>query len=276
MKTSKNLYDAITDIREDYVEEAEAPKKAGFPVWARWTAAAAAGLLVLAIPLAKHPAVPESPGDTDNPLLEQTLPEVPREERKTGKIRLSDRSRHVTARYTDKTPPAASEDCLVFFSEEELFTYFDLAIFSGTVTDLYNVELSFNGQKTYRGIAEIRVQKVWQGDCGETVTMLLPGPIGVAFSGDDVVSRLEVGMDGLFMPILYDEGSLHEENGATLALQDLAQCGLADGCRWEFLQTDGGILYAEEAYPGLKNPENLEDVANYVEEMLAKVTEIDP
>ena len=124
-----------------------------------------------------------------------------------------------------------------------------------------------------RCIATIVIDEVYQGDLepGEQITMLIPCPIdeyNIWVEDTSVISQLESGMEGIFMPWIYDKDSYIEMNGAVLMLRDLAVCGLADGMRWAFLNTDHGLVYERWAYPGTGNATNLDDIEAYVIEML--------
>ena len=70
------------------------------------------------------------------------------------------------------------------------------------------------------------------------------------------------------MPWVYDENSYIEMNGAVLIKQDLAVCGLADGMRWAFLDTEQGLVFLRSAYPGAKDATNLDEIEAYVIDML--------
>ncbi|MEL7659021.1 MAG: hypothetical protein AAGU75_24275, partial [Bacillota bacterium] len=64
---------------------------------------------------------------------------------------------------------------LIWLSQEDIFNKWNTAIFSGTVIKLDNIVISFNGDKEYRAIAEISVDKLYRGDIdkGDTVSVLL-------------------------------------------------------------------------------------------------------
>ena len=192
----------------------------------------------------------------------------------SSQLPLSDASHGVTVTY--KTPTSgisSSGDLLADLTEAELFTEFDTAIFLGTVTQVDNIELDFNGSKNYRALAQIQVEKVYRGPCqaGETVTVLLPCPIleGVWVEDTDVISQLAVGTRGIFMPMVYDETSVREENGATLALKDIAGYGFPDGERYAFLETANGLTFARWAYPTIGDADSLEEIEGYILKMIS-------
>ena len=180
----------------------------------------------------------------------------------------------VTARYTDKAfdpVSAGGENSLVWLSEDEIFTHWNTAIFRGTVTDVRNVEIDFAGRKMYRAIAWVRVCTVVRGPYaeGEEVKILLPGAAASGSRAEDcgVIESIRVGIEGIFMPIVYDdENNFLEMNGVTLDKRDLAPCGLADGERWAFFETPHRLIYAESAFPSLAGAKTLDEVEAFLRE----------
>lgn len=190
-----------------------------------------------------------------------------------GKIVLSDRTTaKVSYGYDGGTESSVKRD-LEYLTEEEIFGYENMYVFRGRVRGLTNVTIDFNGEKEARCIAAVEVEKVYQGGiaAGDQISMLLPcaiDPERIAVEDTEVISRLEIGMEGIFMPLIYDENSFIEMNGAVLQKQDLADCGLGDGMRWAFLSTAQGLVFERDAYPGAENAATLDDIEAYVTEML--------
>ena len=238
----------LGNVNEKYIREARAPRGAKRWYrrgWAKWGAAACLCLLLASIPLFG---------------------------RGGEEIALSAASGGVTARYVESAPDVSSKADLVWLSEEELFTEWDTAIFKGTVTRIRNIRLDFDGEAAYRAVAEIAVEKVYRGDCaaGETVSILLPCPVssGIWVEDTETASAMREGMTGIFMPMAYGADSVWQQNGATLALRDLAPYGLADGLRWVFLETEDGLLFAREAYESAAGAETLGEIEAYILQML--------
>ncbi|MDR3310840.1 MAG: hypothetical protein LBS90_05790 [Oscillospiraceae bacterium] len=183
----------------------------------------------------------------------------------------------VKASYVDDLPdiPKAANS-LIALTEEELFSFFNPDIFSGTVERIRNIKLDFgDGSDHYRAIAKISVEKVWRGDlaAGDSVFVLLPCPIddgGLRVSDTEVIANLREGMRGIFMPMKYDETSYWQQSGVTLSLLDVAQYGLADGLRFAFLETDGGLVFDRDAYASVGGADSLGEIGLYIEAMLAK------
>lgn len=176
----------------------------------------------------------------------------------------------VTYNYEGQIPTIKSD--LVPLSEEEMFGMENLYIFRGIVIRLENVSIDFNGNTAIRCIATIRISKVFKGNLtvNSEIRVLLPCGINIGHNVEDtgVIRRLSVGMEGIFMPIVYDDDSFWEQNGAVLYHKELTPCGLGDGMRWAFLKTDRGLVYMKSAYPGAKGAQGLEDIEEYIKRML--------
>lgn len=240
---------ALGELDDKYISEAMTYRpKAKQRGWMRWAACAACVALVLAAAGRWNAA-------------------------RQNRFPLSDRSANVTVRYADPTEASfTSRYSLIYLTEEELFTRFDTAIFKGTVAEIDNIEVAFGESKSYRAIAEIEVETVYRGPCaaGERVSVLLPCPItsGIWVEDTGVISQLRTGVTGIFMPIIYDESSIWEQNGAVLALTDVADYGFADGMRYAFLETEGGLVFAHSAYESIAGAANLEEIEAYILEMI--------
>ena len=249
---TETLYDSLTDVDPSFLEEAgKAPdiRTRKGTVLLKWAVPAACLCLVFSL------------------FLTHSEP--------NGEIELSDRSKNVTAAYLSEVPDVETESCLVAMSEEELFTTLPTAILKGTVTDLKNIELSFQGEKVYRAVATLEVEKVYRGTCreGDSVTILLPCPIGndMQVSTCSILESLKVGMTGIFMLVSYnDENALWEENGAVLDKRDLSEYGLPDGERYLFLETDDGLLFDRISYNRVKNASTLTELEDYITKMIQK------
>ncbi len=181
-------------------------------------------------------------------------------------------SNGVKVNYVDNPPTIQQNYDLVGLSEDELFdskfNNYEIIAFEGTVKEIRNIVCNYNGRKDYRSIATIEVSDVLRGslEVGKTVTVLLPTPVGrdIIVEDTNVSSQLTVGTTGIFMPIKYDETSIREENGKTLALIELAEYGLPDGMRWMFIETAEGLVYDENAYPSFVKAKDLKDVKEIV------------
>lgn len=237
---------AMGHIDDSIIEETNGvrqSKKAKKRGWVKWAACAACLALVLAvgIPMINHQG---------------------------GQISLSGGSVGVTVKYTDNALATSGSPDLKYLTEDELFTYLDTAIFKGTVSEIKNIELDFNGALEYRAIAKIKVEKIYRGPCavGDTVSVLLPGPIseGVWVEDTETVSAMRAGTTGIFMPVIYDETSIWEQNGAKLVKKDIADYGFADGVRYAFVETAGGLVFDRGSYASVSGAASLEEIENYI------------
>ena len=198
---------------------------------------------------------------------------------RASQIKLSDNSVHVTARYTEYDPKSEACERLVQLTEEELFSEDNTAVFKGTVSEIRNVDLRFNRAKSYCAIAEIKVEKVYRGPCGvdSTVAVMVPtGHIDVNAQPKKTllgtVSAMRVGMTGIFMPYMFDENSVWEENGAKLSKRDLAEYGFGDCTRFAFLETKKGLLFDRNTYESMADAEELGEIEEYVQDMIRKTS----
>ena len=254
MTKNEQLLRAMGDIDEQFIAESvPGPKKHRAGAWLRWAAAACACMAVCAAIV---------------------LPRLGNNSRLPGWINLSKETTAKVELAEGELPENGAKNSLVYFSEEEMFAMEDIYIFRGTVTDITNLKIDFNGEQELFCVVTIRAEKVFQGDipAGKTIRMLVCCPINpdgrAAAEDHGVIAQVKVGMEGIFMPMICDESAVWEENGATLTMLDVAQCVLGDGVRWVFLGTDRGLSYLQPAYPGAKGSATLDDIEAYVVRML--------
>lgn len=252
----KDLYNGFNEVDDNILERSETTTNSRKRLaWMKWGAMAACLCLIIGtITIAWHFGK-----NHRDPQL--------------GDIVLSDKTTAKVSYGCDSEAETATKGQLEYLTEEEMFAHENMYVFRGRVSGLTNVTIDFNGEKEVRCIATIVIDKVYQGEltAGEQITMLIPCAIdiiGSAVEDTGVIAQLESGMEGIFMPWVYDENSYIEMNGAVLMKQDLATCGLADGVRWAFLSTDQGVLFSQSAYPGAKDATNLDDIEAYIIEML--------
>lgn len=255
---SKQLLDSLENINDSYISEALEKRPAGKSVKFKILAAAACFTLIFCA------GIFFSTGQNGNNMLSKL----------TKTIQLSEASDGVKVKYSNRGANTKSSYDLVWLSEEELFSEFNTVIFKGTITKLDNISIDFNGEKEYNAIAQIKVLTVLRGNikAGDTINVLLPCSIGdgIWVEDTDVVSAFKVGMTGIFMPVIYDEYSYMEMNGARLAMKDIADFGFADGVRYAFIETDSGPVFARYAYPTIENASSLDEIEQYVKSMINK------
>ena len=75
------------------------------------------------------------------------------------------------------------------------------------------------------------------------------------------------------MPVINGPDTHYVRNGKLFDYLEHAECRLADGTRWAFLDTGSGLSYSSHDYPGAGDAKTLEDIEAYVYKMLEKVAE---
>jgi hypothetical protein len=177
---------------------------------------------------------------------------------------------NIKVNYVSNAPHILTSSDLVYLTEEEIITIWPSTIFYGTVKEIRNIKINFNGAMEYRAIAKIKVGEVYYGDVSkdDILHVLLPCPISFRFlskytwwvEDTSVISQLRIGMRGIFMPRQYSENDYWEQNDAKLVLSDIAEYGLPDGERFAFLETSNGLIYADFAFHSLPEKATLDDV----------------
>lgn len=252
----KELYKSFREIDDDILERSEsAAKHNKKPLLLKGCIAAACLCLIIGV-LAKSSGAGK---DT-----------------KPGEILLSERTTaKISYGHYESTEGTemANKNALLYLTEEEMFTKENMYVFRGIVRELTNIIIDFNGEKEGRCIATIVIEEVYKGEISaeEEISVLLPCSIesGKMFAEDTgIIAQLKIGMEGIFMPVVYDQKDAMGRNGAVLVFRDLASCGISDGMRWVFLSTDRGVHFARFAYSGAKDAVSLDDIEAYVLKML--------
>ena len=84
--------------------------------------------------------------------------------------------------------------------------------------------------------------------------------------------KKRVGMTGIFIPEVFDENSVWEENGAKLDRRDLADYGFPDCQRYAFLKTKKRLVFDRGAYESIADAQELSEIEDYVQTMLKKLS----
>lgn len=251
----KDFLDKMDLIDPVYVEAADMKPVRKKNTWIKWCAMAAGLCLIMgAVTM-----LPRLLGNQGNPQV--------------GDFVLSEKTTAKVSLGYEEGAAIPSKAELVSLTEEELFAHEKMYAFRGRISGLTNVTVDFNGVKMVRCVATISIDAVYKGDLvpGDQISMLIPCGIdlaGIAVEDTGIITQLTSGMEGIFMPWVYDENSYIEMNGAVLMTKDLAECGLADGMRWAFLSTDQGVCFERSAYPGAYEATTLDDIEAYVVDML--------
>ncbi|WP_214741806.1 hypothetical protein [Exiguobacterium sp. s48] len=172
-----------------------------------------------------------------------------------------------------KVKPGISEENLNDMTEDELFSKWNPVVVRGAVSDIRHIEIDFNGETEYQSLIKIHVSNVYRGDVQVGQDLIVRADAieetGQA-SHSSVISHVRQGMEGIFMPIPYDDEFVWEQNDATLRLKDIADYGFPDGERYLFLDTPNGLLFERGAYPSLQDLDSLDEVEHW---MMTRFTE---
>ncbi|MBR3061049.1 MAG: hypothetical protein IKG65_01220 [Exiguobacterium sp.] len=160
-----------------------------------------------------------------------------------------------------------SEENMMDMTEDELFSKWNPVVVRGTVTNIRHIEIDFNGETEYQSLITIHVSNVYRGDVQIGRDLIVRADaIGETGQAEhvSVISHVKQGMEGIFMPIPYDDEFVWEQNDATLRLKDIADYGFPDGERYLFLDTPNGLLFERDAYPSLQGVDSLDEVEDWM------------
>lgn len=160
-----------------------------------------------------------------------------------------------------------SEENMMDMTEDQLFSKWNPVVVRGTVTDIRHIEIDFNGETEYQSLIKIHVSNVYRGDVrvGQDLIVRADAIKETGQTTDaSVISQVKQGMEGVFMPISYDDEFVWEQNEATLRLKDIADYGFPDGERYLFLDTPNGLLFERDAYPSLQGVDSLDEVEDWM------------
>ncbi len=160
-----------------------------------------------------------------------------------------------------------SEENMMDMTEDELFSKWNPVVVRGTVTNIRHIEIDFNGETEYQSLITIHVSNVYRGDVQIGRDLIVRADaIGETGQAEhmSVISHVKQGMEGIFMPIPYDDEFVWEQNEATLRLKDIADYGFPDGERYLFLDTPNGLLFERDAYPSIQGLDSLDEVEDWM------------
>lgn len=160
-----------------------------------------------------------------------------------------------------------SEENMMDMTEDQLFSKWNPVVVRGTVTDIRHIEIDFNGETEYQSLIKIHVSNVYRGDVrvGQDLIVRADAITETGQTTDaSVISQVKQGMEGIFMPISYDDEFVWEQNEATLRLKDIVDYGFPDGERYLFLDTPNGLLFERDAYPSLQGVNSLDEVEHWM------------
>lgn len=160
-----------------------------------------------------------------------------------------------------------SEENMMDMTEDELFSKWNPVVVRGTVTNIRHIEIDFNGETEHQSLITIHVSNVYRGDVQIGRDLIVRADaIGETGQAEHMsgISHVQEGMEGIFMPIPYDDEFVWEQNDATLRLKDIADYGFPDGERYLFLDTPNGLLFERHAFPSLQGVDSLDEVEDWM------------
>ncbi len=181
-----------------------------------------------------------------------------------------EKSKGIQASFTDEAINIISSADLVELTEEQIFNDFNLIIIRGTVKNIRNIVIDTGSFTEYNALITIDISSVIKGDCkvGTEIDILIPCPINEDIWVEDtgVISGVRIGMEGIFMPVIYDESSYADYgDGHILYMTDIAAYGLMDGERFAFLEDGRKLSFFEWTFTNISSHFTLDDVERYIE-----------
>lgn len=288
--TREELFRAVGEVREDQLAEAEAMRRSGLR---RWGSPLAACLAMAVIAAAALPWLRDQ--ERWKGLGENFSPSITREEQMDsggedlngGKEDLdgnsywmdgearpaSNDSRNVEIGELDGPGKSgfmiSSSSCLAWLDPEEIFAR-DTAVFRGTVRDLRFYMVQAGPDTLYYTVADVEVDACIRGDLepGEMASVVYPGAKGyMSTSISGPLCGMDVGDEGIFMPVRTSRETGWERGDCFLCYADLGEFVLSEGMRFVFLNTGEGLEFERYVYEEIAGAETLDEVEAYVRRM---------
>ena len=195
-------------------------------------------------------------------------------------IPLSDPQGNVSARYVPSfaVKPLDTDYLYPYKTEQELFAEADL-IFSGTVTEIRQVKMDFDGVVQYHSLITIEVNECFKGMHSGKIIVKSEGfgKYDRTSTAKELLYELETGQRGVFLVQTVKQGEIVTVNNCSYDASQMYDARFFDGYRFGFLeQTDGTYkcidnisTSTQKTFPTL-NGYDYEQVQNYVKAMLSK------
>lgn len=134
-------------------------------------------------------------------------------------------------------------------SIDEIFNKYDTSIVRGKIESIERIRIKVGEKEDYRAIVTVNIDDVIKGQIkkNETINILVPINSTIA----TISSQLEVGDEGIFMPVKYDDTGeeYFVQSGADkLVLKEISDYGLLNGVYWLFIEKNGKIVFEESIY----------------------------
>ena len=151
----------------------------------------------------------------------------------------------------------------------EIFNDYDTDIVRGKVKSIEPIRIKVGEKEDYRAIVTVTVDDVIRGEIkkNEMISILVPINSTIA----TISSKLQVGDEGIFMPVKYDdkgEKYFVQSGSDKLVLKDISDYGLLNGVYWLFIEKNRKVVFEEGIYNNLTDVKDLYKVSNYIKEQL--------
>lgn len=163
----------------------------------------------------------------------------------------------VSVKYVSSVPRGIAQEALLpHYTEDELFDKAD-CIFSGKISEIRHIQISWDGSKLYKSLIKIKVDTVYKGDIEKkTVTMFTPccNKWISESSTNDLLYTIERGDYGVFFTVAAPKGTEYRIGDLAFDLSEICDVRITDGMRFAILK-DGktGIRTSFSSYPSLKD-----------------------
>lgn len=158
-------------------------------------------------------------------------------------IDLINSSEGISVRYIPKWVVKETDSLVPYYTEQELFNRSDY-IFSGTIDEIKQVEIDFDGKKVYKSLIFITVDEKFKGDCPDQIQVMATA-IGIYESTNNkLLYELNEGAYGVFMATEVTQGEMMMENDCQFDASEICDAQFEDGFRFGFIKdekTDMGI-----------------------------------
>ncbi len=160
----------------------------------------------------------------------------------------------VSIKYVSSVPGGiAQEAILPYYTEDELFDNAD-CIFSGKISEIRHIQISFGESELYRSLIRINVDAVYKGNIEKkTVTMFTPccNKWISESSTNDLLYTIKRGDYGVFFTVAVAEDTDYGQNGWAFDLSEICDVRITDGIRFAILKDGKDIRASFSNYPSL-------------------------
>lgn len=167
-------------------------------------------------------------------------------------------SDQVSVRYIKQLPEKISlsnESLLYNYTETELFERADY-VFEGRVRKIDLIQVSFQDVKEYRTLITFQSLNLIKGTYKKSEIVIM-SPVhlkkNVWVEDSELLSKLKVGTEGIFLVKGVSTQSIWEENNASLSLSEICDGIFEDGVRIGMLRKGKMVLYDESVFSSLQS-----------------------